>query len=171
MAAHTKNAPARSGRTGEGLNDPNNPINEEGTAVLIESAPSSQSVADTHVAPDRPCPTWCERATEDHRWEGTFVGEDVVQRIHWSAVSPRVDYASVTITSEETAKAMPCECSTDASAAHECDLAAAGPSSHQPPVVSVWVDDELTSDQASQLAIWLRQAAIAAKSYRAEAEL
>lgn len=159
-----KNAAALGCHPDDGLNDPTTHKEAEPNMNII-SAPSSALIGDLPRV-DRPCPVWCEKATEGHRWEGTFVGEDVVQRIHWSAVSPRVDFASVTITSEETAKAVPCECSTDAARAHECDLAATGPSTHQAPVVSVWADDELTPDQASQLAVWLRQAAISANRYR-----
>lgn len=102
----------------------------------------------THV--DRPCPTWCP-SIAGHPWESR-TRDDRMSRFHEKLIN-QGDFASVIVFTEETAPAL-------------ISGEVTGPSTFTPVSIRAYVDeDELTPEQASQLAVWLRQASITATQY------
>lgn len=100
---------------------------------------------------DRPCPAWCP-STAGHPWESR-TRDDRMSRFHERPINPDGEFASVLVCTEETAPAAP-------------GGGVSGPSTFTPVCVKAFVDvEDLTSDQASQLAVWLRAAAVAANRY------
>lgn len=116
---------------------------------------------------DQPCPDWC-RAPKGHGWESEYTTGRVV-RYHTHQIESE-PWGTVAISAEETAPCIPCSCGRGADCTEPYETS--GPSVTSQPVVTAYdVPDELEPDQATELAMTMRRAAVLAKRWAEQASV